>query len=148
MSANDKQVGGDHYRAGVQHWDVAVALKLGYFEGQITKYVSRWRKKNGVQDLEKAQHFLDKLIENWEILQPPPDLNREYQVNFVTRFVEGSNIRGVERDIVLGVFFWRDGLDLKEVRQKLQWLIERESAIAAGTPEDGGHYSKQEILET
>lgn len=64
MSANDKQVGGAHYKGAVQHWDYAVAeFGTGYLKGQITKYVARWRKKNGVQDLEKALHFLQKLRE-------------------------------------------------------------------------------------
>ena len=36
---------------------------VGYFEGCVIKYVSRWRKKNGVEDLKKARHFLDLLIE-------------------------------------------------------------------------------------
>ena len=62
-TANDTQVAGDHYRTPIQHWDYVIANDLGYFEGQITKYVTRWRKKNGVQDLHKARHFLQKLIE-------------------------------------------------------------------------------------
>jgi hypothetical protein len=36
---------------------------IGYFEGSVIKYVSRWRNKNGVEDLKKARHFLDLLIE-------------------------------------------------------------------------------------
>jgi len=63
-NANDRQVGGNHYGAEIQHWDFALANNLGYFEGQITKYVTRWRKKGGIADLEKAQHFLQKLIES------------------------------------------------------------------------------------
>jgi len=63
MPANDNQVGGDHYKGEIQHWDWAVSENLGYLEGCITKYVARWRKKNGLQDLEKAQHYLTKLIE-------------------------------------------------------------------------------------
>lgn len=63
MNANDRQVGGGHYAASYQHWDLVADLGLGYFEGQITKYVARWRKKNGLQDLEKAMHFLEKLVE-------------------------------------------------------------------------------------
>lgn len=63
MSANDKQVGGDHYKSSIQHWDFVLANDLDYFQSQITKYVSRWKKKNGLKDLEKAQHFLEKYIE-------------------------------------------------------------------------------------
>lgn len=65
MSANERQVGGNHYKkGGEEHWDRQWRLYgRGYFVGCITKYVERYHDKNGVQDLEKAQHFLEKLIE-------------------------------------------------------------------------------------
>lgn len=65
MGANDRQVGGQHYKGEgkVEHWDIVAQHSLDYFQGQITKYVMRWRAKGGVQDLEKARHFLDKYIE-------------------------------------------------------------------------------------
>lgn len=61
--ANAKQVNGTHYSSEYQHWDLVAGLELGYFQGQITKYLSRWKKKNGMQDLEKALHFLEKAAE-------------------------------------------------------------------------------------
>lgn len=62
--ANKRQVGGEHYKTGgLEHWDIVHQFQLDYFQGQITKYVMRWRKKNGIQDLKKARHFLDKYIE-------------------------------------------------------------------------------------
>lgn len=62
--ANDSQVAGNHYReAPLQHWDFAASNGLDYFQGQITKYVTRWKKKNGIEDLRKAQHFLQKYLE-------------------------------------------------------------------------------------
>ena len=64
MPANDTQVGGTHYKMHViQPWDYIASNGIGYFEGNIIKYVSRWRHKGGLQDLEKARHYLDKLIE-------------------------------------------------------------------------------------
>jgi Protein of unknwon function (DUF3310) len=64
VAANDKQVGGEHYKTeGLQHWDLAASRQYDYFQGQITKYVDRWKKKNGLDDLLKAQHFLEKYIE-------------------------------------------------------------------------------------
>lgn len=62
MTANLTQVGGTHYQQGYQHWDMVVDFNLGYFPGQITKYITRHKRKNGRQDVEKAMHFLDK----WE----------------------------------------------------------------------------------
>lgn len=62
VEINAHQVGGRHYKTAIQHWDFVLANGLGYMEGQITKYVARHAKKNGLEDLEKARHFLDKLI--------------------------------------------------------------------------------------
>lgn len=63
-AANTTQVAGDHYaKHAIQPWDYVAANNLGYFEGSIIKYVTRWRDKGGVEDLKKARHFLDKLIE-------------------------------------------------------------------------------------
>lgn len=62
--ANDVQVGGSHYKQlSVQPWDYIAANGLGYFEGCVIKYITRWRDKGGVQDLKKCVHYLEKLIE-------------------------------------------------------------------------------------
>lgn len=64
MSANDIQHGGDHYKSkAIQPWDYIYANNIGYMEGCAIKYLSRWREKGGVEDLKKARHFIDKLIE-------------------------------------------------------------------------------------
>jgi len=63
-NANENQIGGYHYKTKkIQPWDFIAANNLGYFEGNIIKYVSRWKEKNGIEDLRKARHYLDKLIE-------------------------------------------------------------------------------------
>jgi len=61
--ANKRQIAGTHYNKPIQHWDLVIANGIPYMEAQIIKYVMRHREKNGVQDLEKAAHFLEKLIE-------------------------------------------------------------------------------------
>lgn len=64
MSANDYQVDGSHYaKKAIQPWDYILANKIGFLEGNIIKYVSRYPEKGGVKDLEKAKHCLEKLIE-------------------------------------------------------------------------------------
>lgn len=71
--ANGRQVGGDHYQVeGEQHWDRVWRLYgRGYFVGNITKYVERYHLKNGVEDLKKAQHYIQKLIELEQAKAPP-----------------------------------------------------------------------------
>lgn len=52
-----------HYtRHKIEPWDYVAANELGYFEGSAIKYLTRWRYKNGVVDLQKARAFIDKLI--------------------------------------------------------------------------------------
>jgi hypothetical protein len=63
MSANDKQVDGEHYKLEIQPWDYITLNRLGYLEGNIIKYVTRHKEKHGAKDLEKAKHYIDKLIE-------------------------------------------------------------------------------------
>ena len=59
-----RQVGGAHYKGkSIQPWDYISSNRLGYLEGNIIKYVSRWQDKGGIEDLRKARHYLDKLIE-------------------------------------------------------------------------------------
>mgnify|MGYP001260803568 CR=1 FL=1 len=63
-SANSKQIAGTHYKSKqIQPWDFIAANNLDFFQGNIIKYVVRFRDKNGKQDLEKAKHYLEKLIE-------------------------------------------------------------------------------------
>lgn len=60
--ANDYQVGGSHYQHfAIQPWDFA--KQLPYLEGTAIVYIARWREKNGIEDLEKAIHYCQKLIE-------------------------------------------------------------------------------------
>jgi hypothetical protein len=64
VTANEQQVGGGHYATKtMQPWDYIIANNLGYLEGNVVKYVSRWKDKGGIEDLKKAQHCLQKLIE-------------------------------------------------------------------------------------
>ena len=66
-SANTVQIGGEHYkRHDIQPWDAIHAWGLGFFSGNVIKYVARHREKNGIEDLKKARHYLDKLIEIME----------------------------------------------------------------------------------
>lgn len=61
--ANDRQVGGTHYAAEYQHWDWIADIALPYLPATCSKYLKRWRKKNGFEDLEKSHHYLLKYIE-------------------------------------------------------------------------------------
>ena len=56
----------EHYTEGIEMWDYAMSHNLDFFEGNILKYITRWKHKGGVEDLRKAKAYLDKLIKNNE----------------------------------------------------------------------------------
>jgi hypothetical protein len=67
--ADDVQYGGDHYKEmGVQPWAAMESWMsreafMGFLRGNAIKYLARTEKKGGIEDLKKARHYLDKLVE-------------------------------------------------------------------------------------
>lgn len=63
----DHQVGGNHYKGlKIQPVEYIMENNIPYIEGCVIKYVTRWKSKNGVEDLHKAKHFLEILIQQQE----------------------------------------------------------------------------------
>ena len=62
--AYKRQVGGNHYlRYNVQPIDFIIDNNLDWCEANVVKYITRWRDKNGIEDLRKAMHYIQMLIE-------------------------------------------------------------------------------------
>ena len=60
----DKQIGGNHYKEfHIQPYEFISKNNLSFFQGNVIKYVCRYKFKNGVEDLRKARHYIDMLIE-------------------------------------------------------------------------------------
>tara|TARA_R100001509_G_scaffold118210_1_gene72682 strand:+ start:685 stop:927 length:243 start_codon:yes stop_codon:yes gene_type:complete len=54
----DKQIGGSHYKNMViQPYEFISKNELTFFQGNVIKYVCRYKQKNGIQDLEKVIHY-------------------------------------------------------------------------------------------
>lgn len=97
MSEADKiQIGGDHYKTGgEEHWNRIWRLYgRGYFVGCITKYVERYHKKNGKQDLEKAQHFLQKLMELEYGIKDRPEYEDQIKPDIATTHMKAEGFWG------------------------------------------------------
>ncbi len=64
IAAVSKQVAGSHYKAKkIQPWEYISANDLDFFEGNVIKYITRYKDKGGVEDLQKAKHYIEYLIE-------------------------------------------------------------------------------------
>lgn len=122
-SANERQVAGSHYRAGMQHWDLMAHNRVGYFEAQITKYITRWKKKNGVQDVEKSVHYHEKLT---ELLQdkvldlPQPRV----EVKFLDAFKVANDLGDIEYTIFHLLLTYTTMDELYRVGVLLQHLLQ------------------------
>ena len=69
QQAQATQVGGSHYLKAIQPWDIIRAWGLGFHRGNVIKYVLRSPGKNGKEDLEKAKHYLEYIIANYDALK-------------------------------------------------------------------------------
>lgn len=133
-TANDKQVGGAHYRADVQHWDWVEDNGLGYLEGCATKYISRWRKKNGLQDLEKSLHYLEKLLEKFLAGQRDP---RGWATPAsLEAFAAANGLNDDEFIAIRHISVWVGAKDLEAAIAKVKSMIEAARADRGLSPID------------
>jgi len=123
MSANETQVGGTHYKNHFQHWDLAHELDLGYFEGQITKYVTRHRSKKGREDLEKALHFTRKLRELAVLAGRHPRHKYGTMARF-TEYVGANKLNGAEYLIIMSACNWSMVDDLNVLIDRIVVLMD------------------------
>ena len=60
---SERQEGGDHYQLKIQPFHFIMANNLNFFQGNVIKYVVRYKKKNGIEDLKKIIHYCELEIE-------------------------------------------------------------------------------------
>lgn len=96
-NANEIQHGGDHYKnSDFQHWDFVIATGQSYLIGCATKYVSRWRRKNGIEDLRKAQHYCQKASE----VRPQ---KIPYKSEYLWKFLRSNDLTLDEGEILVHI---------------------------------------------
>lgn len=113
MKPNDMQIGGNHYKKlEYEHWDFVtdVTFSDSYLKGCCSKYIVRWRDKNGIEDLQKALHYLDKII----------SLNiNTVMVNDTALQIFVRQLNEPERQIIIDLYM----LNYQSARQALEKLI-------------------------
>ena len=85
-SALDEQVGGDHYKKlGIQPVELIRDINANFFQGNVIKYITRYKDKNGIKDLEKAKHYLELMKE----LHPNNNSSKitSYEIDSVNEYV-------------------------------------------------------------
>lgn len=130
MSALDVQRGGDHYKnLSIQPVEFVMKNHMGFCEGNVVKYVTRWRNKGGLQDLDKAQHFIQFLIED----SPYQTVQHFMSIAFHQRgclpadsYIEANDLSDEEGAVITAVLNWSNtGLahNLEAAAESIQSLI-------------------------
>lgn len=126
------QVGGSHYAAqgGYEHWDWVLDAGLGYLDGYATKYVTRWWKKDGLKDLQKAKSCVLKMIAEFDkvfslAMETPHDID---DIN--DRFIKANSLPAREADFCIAMSLWVDVEDLSDACDMLDDLIRAAEGVA------------------
>ena len=136
---NSFQIGGSHYQSPVQHWDFTERNGLRYLEGCATKYVTRWRKKNGRTDLIKGLHYVQKLramfiagtilprrapwyLRAWDVAQFRVP-RRPTLVVTAVEFGRANDLTDIEISLCDIIATWQNLQDLRTVEDAMQALI-------------------------
>lgn len=121
--ANTRQVGGEHYQSEYQHWDFVERNGLGYLEGCATKYATRYRKKSGLEDLEKAIHYVEKLLElHREGIRLPRTM---VDISEIFKFCAANDLNQLAINIVTMLSRWSHDGDLLNAIHNIKRLIEK-----------------------
>lgn len=122
-----KQIDGTHYvvkEGGVEHWDYCIGANVPYLEAAATKYIVRWRKKNGLKDLEKARSYVAKRISSYQrgagVLRGAN--RREAMFN---RFIDDNKIGPRERNVIDLIMHWKRLDSLFEAHAQLSEIIHK-----------------------
>lgn len=110
MNPNETQVGGDYYRSTYQPWDFTMdVFGNDFLLGSVNKYLVRWRRKNGLQDLRKALHYLYKFIEEHRNnrITPPRLLSEESSRALLKHYVLANQVGLAETDILAAMVIGR-----------------------------------------
>ena len=90
----DRQVGGWHYsKGGIQPIHFTETNKLTFSEGNVVKYITRYRDKNGLQDLQKVEHYL-------EFVEKYSETGRRISAKNTIEFVKSNNFNCYQEDIL------------------------------------------------
>jgi len=125
------QEGGDHYQAEYQHWDWVPDIGMGYLAGNATKYVSRWQKKNGIQDLLKGMSYVDKILTT-DMTHYRRGMINERVVMFNNRFYESASLKPVEQLFCSLMSLSYERFGILQAKAVLQTILDDAGRAAKG----------------
>jgi hypothetical protein len=131
MSALDKQVAGGHYKdLAIQPVEFAMSHRMGFCEGSVIKYVTRYPRKQGLIDLEKASHFIQFIEENESYVLRGQKQRLEVSMprweSRVTpeQYCEANGIEGPAAHVIRYITLFADSSSRDHLRPARAWMDE------------------------
>jgi hypothetical protein len=119
------QVGGGHYKTmAYQPGHFSEDICLSALEGSVVRYVSRWRTKNGIEDLRKAAHTVE-LLRLWS----PRNVRHVDSAHAVGSYIALNHIRAQEAAVIRAICVWRSVDDRRVQDRILDSIVESLTAI-------------------
>lgn len=122
--AVDTQVGGDHYKKlGYQPIELIYKLGLDFFQGNMLKYITRYKYKNGQEDLAKCIHYAnlayelgpkDTLVITRKYARPIEEIHEEIML-----YKKENKLSNLQTEIILAIYNY----NMKRVIRYTKWLI-------------------------
>lgn len=129
---NLKQVGGNHYRTKYQHWDLMIKYDVPYMESQITRYVTRARKKNGLEDMEKGIHYLEKVLSLPVYAPIYAKRPKAIPTWDIEDFCKSNYLNPTETTLILNTLQWTTPKELHHILKDMQnYLVALQNEQAA-----------------
>lgn len=122
--AVDTQVGGDHYKKlGYQPIELIHKLGLDFFQGNMLKYITRYKYKNGREDLDKCIHYAklayelgpkDTLVITRKYVRPIEEIREEIML-----YKKENKLSNLQTEIILSIYNY----NMRRVILYTKWLI-------------------------
>ena len=135
-TAFSEQIGGSHYKMmPFQPICLIGSLNLDFFQGNVVKYVSRYKLKDGVRDLEKARHYCRMAMELAEKPEPSEE-EQEEALNLTEQFIVENGLPMIIRTIILSVVLrqWEGAIEAIDALSKEY----NQSELEAAKENEGG----------
>lgn len=124
MSANDRQVAGNHYAGEYQHWDMCADADLRHQESAASKYLARYDLKgHPIVDLEKSKHYVEKLRELVAQGRRNPQQRAMTALETMRHYCNANGFGSRKREALYYLATWRNPGDLRDLELLIDEMI-------------------------
>lgn len=131
MTALEQQIAGNHYkRLAIQPVEFTMSNQMQFCEGNVIKYVTRWRDKGGMKDLRKAAHFIDFILENepyrhqFTVHRPLYIIGEQMGAISAEHYILSNGIENPAAGVIRYIWLWNISGRLGQLYSAQKWMAD------------------------